>query len=58
MENRIIKALKNYIEMRGYVENLGQQELLMFKDWINKQPISYAEKSRRIDALNNAIYNL
>ena len=51
MEDRIINALKNSIEMRGYVENLGQKELATYEAWLKKQPLSYAQQASKYQAM-------
>ena len=51
----IITKLRNYVAKHGYCENLGQTELVGYRDKVNASPLSYPEKWQLTDMLSKAI---
>ena len=54
----ILLKLKTHLDRKGYYENLGQNELRKFKDWIRSKDISYRVQCQHITYLSDAIDQL
>ena len=50
----IINKLKKQIQQKGYVENLGQDDLLKYKDYVFNR-FSYSKAAAMYQSLNEQI---
>ena len=54
----IVRKLKHHVANKGYYEDMGQNELRQFKEWLNEQDVAYNVVAQQYDHLSNDIDNL